>query len=137
MPALFTVENKCHIMARNNLEERLIDFSVMILEIIALLPDSPTGKHFGGQLLRCGTSPSFNYGEAQSAESRRDFIHKIHIVLKELRETHVALKSIHKAALISNNPIIPRAIRECDELIAIFVTSSKTARKNMEKENKK
>ena len=123
-------------MARNNLEERLINFSVMILEIIELLPDTPTGKHFGGQLLRCGTSPSFNYGEAQSAESRRDFIHKIHIVLKELRETHVALKSIHKAAMISNNPIIPVAIKECDELIAIFVTSTKTARENMEKENK-
>jgi four helix bundle protein len=124
-------------MARNNLEERLINFSVMILEIVGFLPDTPVGKHFGGQLIRSGTSPALNYGEAQSAESRRDFIHKIQIVLKELRETHIALKSIHKAALIINNPIVPAAIRESDELIAIFVTSTSTARKNKDKENKK
>ena len=137
MPALFTVENKCHIMARNNLEERLINFSVMILEIVELLPDTPAGRHYGGQLIRSGSSPAFNYGEAQSAESRRDFIHKIQIVLKELRETHIALKSIHKAGMIINNPIVPAAIKESDELIAIFVTSTSTARKNLEKENKK
>ena len=68
-----------------NLEKRLIDFAVRIINIVEALPNTLAGNHIAGQLVRCGTSPAPNYGEAQSAESRNDFIHKIKIVLKELR----------------------------------------------------
>ena len=81
-----------------DLEERLIKFSIRILEIAEMLPSSCAGKHFAGQLIRSGTSPAFNYGEAQSAESRRDFIHKMKVALKELRETHICLQINAKKA---------------------------------------
>ena len=70
-----------------DLEDRLIDFAVRIINVIEALPNTKVGNHIGGQLLRSGTSPAPNYGEAQSAEFRRDFIHKMKIALKELRET--------------------------------------------------
>ena len=70
-----------------DLEERLIDFAVRIIRTAESLPKTRAGNHISGQIIRCGTSPASNYGEAQSAESRADFIHKIRICLKELRET--------------------------------------------------
>lgn len=96
-----------------------------------MLPSSYTGKHFSAQLVRSGTSPAFNYGEAQSAESRRDFIHKMKIALKELRETHICLKIIFRKPLVSNTEILKPIITENDELISIFVKSISTAQKNM------
>ena len=72
-----------------DLEDRLIEFAVRIIALIESLPKTKVGKHVGGQLLRSGTSPAPNYGEAQGAESRSDFIHKMKICLKELRETRV------------------------------------------------
>ena len=94
-------------MNKLELEERLIDFAVLIIEISGELPKTNIGLHLSGQLVRSGTSPALNYGEAQSAESRKDFIHKIKIVLKELRETLVCLKIIYKVKLykteIKNN----------------------------------
>ncbi len=74
------------------LEERLIDFAVIIVSVVEALPNSKAGNHIANQLIRSGTSPAPNYGEAQSAESRKDFIHKMKISLKELRETMVWLK---------------------------------------------
>ena len=82
-------------MNKYDLEERLIEFSVLIIEIVNQMPNSKAGNHLSGQLVRSGTSVSLNYGEAQSAESRKDFIHKIKVILKELRETFVCLKIIH------------------------------------------
>lgn len=75
-----------------DLEERLLEFSVRIIKVVDELPNSRVGKHVAGQLLRCGTSPFPNHGKAQAAESRRDFVHKIKIALKELRETHRRLR---------------------------------------------
>jgi len=69
------------------LDERLIDFAVEIVGLIESLPNSKSGNHLGGQLLRSGTYPSLNYGEAKAAESKKDFIHNIKICLKELRES--------------------------------------------------
>ena len=86
-------------MNKFDLEERLIDFSVLIIEIINEMPNSKAGNHLSGQLVRSGTSVSLNYGEAQSGESRKDFIHKMKVVLKELRETFICLKIIHKTNL--------------------------------------
>jgi len=73
-------------MDKSNLEERLINFAVLIIKITNELANTKAGNHLGGQLIRSGTSPALNYGEAQSAESRKDFVHKIKVVLKELRE---------------------------------------------------
>jgi four helix bundle protein len=113
-----------------DLEDRLIDFSVSIINIVEKLPDTRTGNHIANQLVRCGTSPAPNYGEAQSAESRQDFIHKIKICLKELRETKIWLKVIQRKSLIKNNEEVEILLRKCDELISIFVVSIKTAEKN-------
>ena len=113
-----------------NLEKRLIDFAVRIINVVEALPNTRAGNHIAGQLVRCGTSPAPNYGEAQSAESRSDFIHKIKIVLKELRETRVWLKIIQRKSLSKSTREIELLIAECDELISIFVTSVKTAEKN-------
>ncbi len=113
-----------------NLDKRLIDFAVRVINVVEALPNTRAGNHIAGQLVRCGTSPAPNYGEAQSAESRNDFIHKIKIVLKELRETKVWLKIIQLKSLLKSTREIELLIAECDELISIFVTSVRTAEKN-------
>jgi four helix bundle protein len=87
------------------------------------------GNHIAGQLLRCGTSPAPNYGEAQGAESRADFIHKMKVCLKELRESRVWLLMIVRAKLIIPTSKLDPLIQETNELISIFVTSVRTAKK--------
>ena len=124
-------------MDKFELEERLINFAVLIIEIANELPNTQVGNHLSGQLVRSGTSPALNYGEAQSGESRKDFIHKIKIVLKELRETFVCLKIIHRAKLYKSEKKLQIALKENDELISIFVKSVETAQLNMEKWNLK
>ena len=114
-------------MNRHELEERLIDFAVSIIEISANLIKSKAGNHLSGQIVRSGTSPALNYGEAQSGESRKDFVHKMQIVLKELRETLVCLKIIEKANLHKDLNKIQYAKKECNELISIFVKSINTS----------
>ncbi|MFC2138484.1 four helix bundle protein [Bacteroidota bacterium] len=113
-------------MNKIDLENRLIDFSVEIIKLIRLLPNDIIGKTISNQLIRSGTSPALNYGEAQSAESRKDFIHKMNIVLKELRESYVALKIINRAKL-TDNKMLDVLMIECNELISIFVKSVNTA----------
>lgn len=117
-------------MNKNDLEERLIRFAVSIIEIAESMPATKAAAHLSGQLLRSGTSPALNYGEAQSGESRKDFIHKIKIVLKELRETHICMRIIKSAKQYSSENNLNIAINECNELIAIFVKSVETAQKN-------
>ena len=111
-----------------DLEERLIAFAVRAIRVAESLPKTPVGNHIRGQLSRSGTSPAPNYGEAQSAESRSDFVHKLKIVLKELRETRVWLLMILRAELLKSARLSP-LIQETDELIAIFVASTRTASK--------
>ena len=120
-------------MNKKELEERLINFAVLIIEIANELPITKVGNHLSGQLVRSGTSSALNYGEAQSGESRKDFIHKIKIVPKELRETLVCLKIINKAKLFKFEKKIQYALKESNELISIFVKSVTTAQKNIEK----
>ena len=115
-------------MNEYNLEERLIDFAVRIIHIAESLPKNKTGTHIAGQLIRCGTSPAPNYGEAQDAESRADFVHKMKICLKELRETRVWLLMIKRANLLNQNTKFNSLIDECNQLISIFVASVKTAK---------
>jgi len=113
-----------------NLQDRLINFAVLIIEISKSLTKSYEGMHLSKQIIRSGTSPALHYGEAQSAESRKDFIHKVKWVLKELRETHANLKIIKRAELSDDSDLINKAQKETHELISIFVVSAKTARRN-------
>jgi four helix bundle protein len=112
-----------------DLEERLIDFAVRIIRMAESLPKTKVANHIAGQLIRCGTSPAPNYGEAQSAESRADFIHKMKVCLKELRETKVWLLMIVRAKLIKSFSKLNSLIQENNELIAIFVASIRTSKK--------
>lgn len=111
-----------------DLEERLILFALQVLEISETLPKTYAGNHISGQIIRSGTSPALNYGEAQAAESIKDFIHKMGIVLKELRETSVCLKIIIRKPLVSDIVTAQKCLSECQELIAIFASSIKTAK---------
>ena len=114
-------------MIPEELESRLIDFAANIISISECLKSNYAGIHLSKQIVRSGTSPALNYGEARGAESRKDFLHKIRIVLKELRETHISLKIIKKANLIAKDASLLDSItNECDELISIFVASTKT-----------
>ena len=116
-----------------DLEDRLVNFAVRIAGIVESLPNTRTGNHIGSQLIRSGTSPALNYGEAQSAESRSDFIHKIKVVLKELRESSISLKIIKRLALIKPSERIDPLMDEANQLIAIFVKSITTAQRNKAK----
>ena len=117
----------------SDLQDRLIDFAVTVIRTADLLPDTKIGKHIKGQITRSCTSPAPNYGEAQDAESRADFIHKIKISLKELRETKVWLQMIDRSSLIKPSEKLKPIIIETDELISIFVASVRTAKKNSKK----
>ena len=115
-----------------DLEDRLIDFTIACSNIVEQLPITKLSNHTGNQLTRSSTSPALNYGEAQSAESPGDFIHKLKVVLKELRESRVCLKIIVRKPLLQAEIVVP-AINECNELIAIFLKSIETAKKNKDK----
>lgn len=108
------------------LENRLIDFASRMLDLVDALPPKATARHLGAQMMRSGTSPALNYGEARAAESKADFIHKLKICLKELRETHVALRIVEKQKWFSGARLEP-ILDECNQLIAVFVTSLKKA----------
>ena len=110
----------------NELEERLIDFAVRIVKLSANLPRTSAGKHIAGQILRSGTSPAPNYGEARGAESHADFVHKLRIVLKELNETSIWLRIVEKSQLLRKE-LIGDIIGENSELCRIFTASLKTA----------
>ena len=113
-----------------DLEERLLEYSVRIIKIVELLPNTRVGNHVAGQLLRSGTSPYPNHGEAQAAESRRDFIHKLRVSLKELRETQRWLKLTQRKPLIKRSQLLEDILQETEELIKIFATSIKTVQRN-------
>lgn len=116
-----------------DLEGRLIEFAVGIIRLAQAFPRTRVGNHIAAQITRSGTSPAPNYGEAQGAESRPDFIHKMRLCLKELRETRVWLLMVSKANLVKSASEIDLLIDEDNQLISIFVTSIKTAKKNMQK----
>lgn len=112
-----------------DLRERLIDYAVRIVKLSEAIPATKAGAHISSQILRSGTSPAANYGEAQSAESPADFVHKLKIALKELRETNIWLRIICKADLIVPNTMLAPLLKETDDLMAILFTSIVTAKK--------
>ncbi len=110
----------------DDIQERLINFAVRIIDITSKTPKSPAGKHIAGQLMRSGTSPAPNYAEARSAESTNDFVHKLKVALKELNETKVWLQIIKRSQIIPDKEYIGLP-EECDELCRIISASVKTA----------
>src|SRR5882672_5232692 len=109
----------------DELEERLIDFAVRIVKLSANLPRTSAGRHIAGQILRSGTSPAPNYGEARGAESHADFVHKLRVVLKELNETSIWLRIIERSQLLRKE-LIRDISGESRELCRIFTASLKT-----------
>ena len=118
-------------MNRKDLEKRLIAYAIDILKLTDEIPKSGSGKHLAGQLIRSGTSPALNYAESQSAESRKDFIHKMSIALKELRETLICLTLIKGTNNYKDHMKVDILIDECNQLISIFVKSIQTAKKKL------
>ena len=112
-----------------DLDERLIHFAVMVIKVAEALPKTVAASHIAGQLVRSGTAPALNYGEAQSAESRNDFIHKMKVAAKELRETFNCLRIVKKMNWYSEPSLIP-VLDENNQLVSIFVKSIETAKKN-------
>ena len=112
-----------------DLEDRMLEFTARLIKMVDALPASRAGNHIAGQLLRCGTSPFANHGEVQAAESRKDFIHKLGICLKELKEIKRWLRLIGRLELIPIKRGRPLLI-ETEELIRIFSASIRTAERN-------
>lgn len=113
-----------------DLQDRLVDSAVRVLKVCDALPRTIAGQHIASQLVRSGTSPAANYGEAQGAESSADFVHKLKIALKELRETEVWLKIIIKSGMIKPVKKLQPLLLETDELVSILFASVTTAKRN-------
>jgi four helix bundle protein len=111
---------------RYDLEDRLLGFAVAVVELTDDLPSTRAGNHIAGQLLRCGTSPYGHHGEVESAESRKDFIHKLKVCLKELRETRRWLRLVSRLKKMNRDPRLVTCLAEAEELIRIFVASVRT-----------
>lgn len=117
--------------AKFDLDERLIKFSVSTLDIVEQMVKSKTSNHLGGQLIRSCTAPALIYGEVSAAESDADFIHKLSMVLKELRETRNCLKIIEMRSLVPASSRIELIIDECSQLISIIGASIATVRRRV------
>ena len=113
-----------------DLGERLLDFAVNVIKLVEMLPNSLSGKRIGDQLLRSGTSAGANYEEAQGAESKKDFTHKLQISLKEIREANFWLRLLLKANIIKN-PLLNILVDESNQLKAILSKSVVTAKENI------
>jgi four helix bundle protein len=111
----------------DDIQERLINFAVLIIKLCSKLPNTYAGKHLGSQLLRSGTSPAPNYAEARGAESSNDFVHKLKVALKELNETTVWLAIARRSDLLPPADV-DFAIRECAELSKILNASINTVK---------
>jgi four helix bundle protein len=113
-----------------DLEERLLEYAARIIRLAENVTRSPAGQHIASQFLRSGTSPLPNHGEAQAAESPKDFVHNLKVCLKELRETFRWLRLAQRVPLVKKPERIDPLLAETDELIRIFVSSIKTAQRN-------
>lgn len=123
-----------NLMKTNDLEDRVINFAVSIINIIEDLKNNYADNYYGNQLIRSSGSPALNYGEARSAESHKDFVHKMGICLKELRESYNCLKIINRAQLYSgSSEKMNKVLDKNNQLISIFVASIKTSKSNNSK----
>ena len=117
-----------------DLDDRLLEYSAGIVRLVESMTKTKAANHVGGQLLRSGTSPYFNHGEAEAAESPRDFVHKMGVCLKELRETKRALKLAKRVPLVQPPSMVDPLLAETEELIKIFFVSIRTANKSVVRE---
>jgi four helix bundle protein len=117
-----------------DLEDRLLEYASAVIDLSESLPATRAGNHIAGQILRSGTSPYPNHGEAEAAESRDDFIHKLKICLKELPETRRWARLIQRKAWVKNETALLFVLGECEELIRIFHSSIQTAKRNVQAE---
>ena len=124
------IKYKPKIIVKREIEQRLIDLAIDINNICKELDNSYLSYHLTAQIIRSSTSATLNYGEAQGAESRKDFIHKNSIVLKELKETKISLQLLNQSISSSKKLEMQNCKAECDELSAIFYRMVETARKN-------
>lgn len=131
----FNIEGRNMSKQKYDLEDRLLQYAASIIRLVEKLPKTRAGNHVGGQLLRSGTSPLFNHGEAQAAESPNDLVHKLRVCLKELRESKRELRLIKKVPLVKEPDEVDSLLRETEELIRIFVVSIRTAEKSKVREN--
>ena len=113
-----------------DLEDRLLDYSIRIIRVTESMERSPAGIYVADQLLRSGTSPYGHHGEAEGAESRDDFIHKLKVCYKELREARRWLRLVQRAPLVKTPGTLDDLLREADELVRIFSASLRTAENN-------
>src|SRR5262249_32258333 len=128
------INNQCSIMERKyDLEDRLIEFSSRIINVVESLPRSRSGNYIASQLIRCGIASALLYGEALGAEWREDFINKMKVIVKELKETRVCLKLIRKRQLIKPEQRLNNIMEENEALVAIISKSIETAKKNKQK----
>ena len=122
---------------RNDIELRLVEFAASVIKLAGILKKDALLKPLADQIIRSSSSSALNYGEAQNAQSKKDFIHKASIVLKELRETHINLQIIDKTEKIEKSELLNTLLRENNEFLAIFTASIKTAKKNLQAEEGK
>ncbi len=126
---LYYFSDKYKAMKKYDLQQRLIAFSSSILDLSENLPTHYAGTYLAKQIIRSGISPALNYGEAQAAESKADFIHKMRLCQKELRETQVNLRIIKEKEYLKNYNF--EVLTECSELVAIFTSSIATAKRKL------
>ena len=117
-------------MSKHDLEDRLVQFTVMVLQLTDELPNTKIGSQLSSRLIKSSSSSALNYARAQSAESRKIFVRQLKIVQKFLRETHAKLKMIDDLNLLPDSGLLAEVLKEADELTAIFVTSVRTATQN-------
>jgi len=111
-----------------DLSARLWQFAGRVCKVVDALPDTRVGRHVAGQLVRSGTSSAPNYDEGSSAESRADFVHKLSIALKELKEPRGWLRFIPIAELLPASRV-SKILDECEELVRILGKSIATAKR--------
>ena len=113
-----------------DLEERPLAFSVRVIRVTESMKRSRAANHSSDQLLRAGTYPYGNRGEAEGTESRNEFIHKLKICYEKLRESRRWLKLVQRASLITKPDHVDGLIAEADERVRIFASSIRTAQSN-------
>jgi four helix bundle protein len=115
-------------MNKSELESRLVKFSVFIIEMAKGLVEGFESQHLSKQIIRSGTATALLYGEAQGTISKKDFIHKISLVLRELKETQINLRIIEESKLFRNQNLMNQIKDENNQLIKIFMKTMQTAK---------
>ena len=128
---MFNIQRSSMPTVKYDLEDRLVNYTCRMIDVVEALPNSRAGNYIAGQLVKSCHSPTFNYGEVQAAESRADFIHKLGVCLKELKECRTALKIIIKREMIKPVAKLQDIFKETEELVAIIAKSIETARNNV------